>query len=149
MFQSEMLVKHKLSDDYSVISLSKYKQIYYKGISFLLNKIQQLQKTKSTTLHSSNLYGSSVFDLINNSDADIINLHWINHETLSLRQVSKINKPIVMTLHDMWAFCGTEHLSIDGLKSDFRVGYKELSEDSDFISGLNLNKIVWNRKLKY
>ncbi|HIF9430778.1 TPA: glycosyltransferase [Photobacterium damselae] len=147
--QSEMIVKHKLSDDYSVISLSKYKQMYYKCILFILNKIQQLQKTKSTILHSSNLYGSSVFDLINNSDADIVNLHWINHETLSLKQVSKISKPIVMTLHDMWAFCGTEHLSIDGLKSDFRVGYKELSEDSDFVSGLNLNKIVWNRKLKY
>ena len=53
--ESEMIVKNKLSDDYSVVALSKSKQIYSKCIGFIFNKLQKLQKTKNSTLHSSNL----------------------------------------------------------------------------------------------
>ncbi|NOX17241.1 MAG: glycosyltransferase, partial [Chlorobi bacterium] len=45
-------------------------------------------------------------------EADIIHLHWINEGFFSLktfRQLQKLNKPIVWTLHDMWAFTGGCH----------------------------------------
>ena len=42
--------------------------------------------------------------LINSSDYDVVNLHWVNGEMLSVKDISKIKKPIVWTLHDMWAF---------------------------------------------
>jgi glycosyltransferase involved in cell wall biosynthesis len=47
-------------------------------------------------------------------DAEIINLHWINKCFLSLKslkKIGKLNKPIVWTLHDMWAFTGGCHYS--------------------------------------
>jgi len=47
-------------------------------------------------------------------DADIINLHWINNGFISLTSLEKIlalNKPVVWTLHDMWAFTGGCHYS--------------------------------------
>jgi len=47
-------------------------------------------------------------------DTDIINLHWINKCFLSLKSIKhigKLNKPIVWTLHDMWAFTGGCHYS--------------------------------------
>jgi len=47
-------------------------------------------------------------------DADLINLHWINGGFLSLRSLKKLallNKPIVWTMHDMWAFTGGCHYS--------------------------------------
>ncbi|WP_230853640.1 hypothetical protein, partial [Vibrio harveyi] len=53
-----------------------------------------------------------------------------------------------MTLHDMWAFCGSEHLSIDSPTSQFRLGY-DSKLDSDFVSGINLNKYAWKQKMKY
>ncbi len=44
--------------------------------------------------------------------ADVIHLHWINGGFISIktfRKLSKSNKPIVWTLHDMWAFTGGCH----------------------------------------
>ena len=49
-------------------------------------------------------------------EADIIHLHWINFGFLSLKSLEKLfalNKPIVWTLHDMWAFTGGCHHSGD------------------------------------
>jgi len=49
-------------------------------------------------------------------DADIIHLHWFNQGFLSLKNLKKIialDKPIVWTLHDMWAFTGGCHYSGD------------------------------------
>lgn len=46
--------------------------------------------------------------------ADIIHLHWINGGFFSLktfRQLSKLKKTVVWTLHDMWAFTGGCHYS--------------------------------------
>jgi glycosyltransferase involved in cell wall biosynthesis len=46
--------------------------------------------------------------------ADIIHLHWINFGFLSidtLKKLIQLNKPIVWTLHDMWAFTGGCHYS--------------------------------------
>ncbi len=47
-------------------------------------------------------------------ESDIIHLHWINFGFLSidsLNKLGKIGKPIVWTLHDMWAFTGGCHHS--------------------------------------
>lgn len=46
--------------------------------------------------------------------ADIIHLHWINQGFLSLNSIealANLQKPIVWTLHDMWAFTGGCHHS--------------------------------------
>jgi len=46
--------------------------------------------------------------------ADIIHLHWINFGFLSINSLEKLfalGKPIVWTLHDMWAFTGGCHYS--------------------------------------
>ena len=47
-------------------------------------------------------------------EADIIHLHWFNQGFLSLDGLDKLfmlNKPVVWTLHDMWAFTGGCHYS--------------------------------------
>lgn len=46
--------------------------------------------------------------------ADVLHLHWINQGFLSLqniRQLAGLGKPLVWTLHDMWAFSGGCHYS--------------------------------------
>jgi glycosyltransferase involved in cell wall biosynthesis len=83
--------------------------------------------------------------LINNSDADIVNLHWIQRETMSIKDISKIKKPIVWTLHDMWAFCGAEHHTND---NRWRDGYYS-NNRPNYESGFDLNRWTWNRKKKY
>lgn len=46
--------------------------------------------------------------------ADIIHLHWINQGFLSLKNIRRLaasGKPLLWTLHDMWAFTGGCHYS--------------------------------------
>lgn len=46
--------------------------------------------------------------------ADVLHLHWIHFGFLSIRSLEKLfalGKPIVWTLHDMWAFTGGCHYS--------------------------------------
>lgn len=48
--------------------------------------------------------------------ADVIHLHWINQGFLSIQniaQLASLGKPMVWTLHDMWAFTGGCHYSGD------------------------------------
>jgi glycosyltransferase involved in cell wall biosynthesis len=47
-------------------------------------------------------------------EADILHLHWTNHSFLSYKNIKELidlNKPIVITLHDMWYFTGGCHYS--------------------------------------
>ena len=82
---------------------------------------------------------------VNFSDFDIVHLHWIQHETLSIRDINKINKPIVWTLHDMWAFSGAEHLCWD---DRWREGYLKTNRPLHE-KGFDLNRWTWERKKKY
>lgn len=40
---------------------------------------------------------------------DIINLHWIAQGAIQIESIGKLDKPVVWTLHDMWAFSGGCH----------------------------------------
>lgn len=49
-------------------------------------------------------------------EADIIHLEWINQGYLSLKGIRKIldsGKPVVWTMHDMWAATGICHITMD------------------------------------
>lgn len=79
------------------------------------------------------------------SDADVINLHWVGAETLSIREIGQIRKPVVWTFHDMWAFCGAEHYTNDGLNARWREGYRGDNRPQDE-SSFDLNRWTWERK---
>jgi hypothetical protein len=51
---------------------------------------------------------TKIADQINNSDVDVVQLNWINN-LISLKEISKINKPLIWRFSDMWPFIGTEH----------------------------------------
>ncbi|HRJ72145.1 MAG TPA: glycosyltransferase [Terrimicrobiaceae bacterium] len=44
---------------------------------------------------------------------DVVNLHWLSEEFLSVPSLSRIATPMVWTLHDMWAFTGGCYYSGD------------------------------------
>ncbi len=67
--------------------------------------------------------------------------------TLSVGEIGRLNKPVVWTLHDMWAFCGAEHYAQDDHVSRFKRGYsRENSPESEKAN--DLNRRVWARKRK-
>lgn len=78
--------------------------------------------------------------------ADVLHLHWVNQGFLSLkniRQLADLGKPIVWTLHDMWAFTGGCHYS-QGCEH-----FKNTCGDCPFLKNPapdDLSNHVWRRK---
>ncbi|TBV28495.1 glycosyl transferase family 1 [Meridianimaribacter sp. CL38] len=108
---STMLVKTKKSDDYTVISpTSKIGKFTAKAQSII--NPYPLLKYKEHDLFSPSFSPSfRIVKAINEINADIVHLHWINAGMLKIEDFSKIKAPIVWSLHDMWAFTGGCHYS--------------------------------------
>ena len=59
------------------------------------------------------LFGFDITKLPEYENADIIHLHWLNQGFVKLGSISKINKPVVWTVRDMWVFTGGSHYTMD------------------------------------
>jgi hypothetical protein len=104
---SIMLVQRKYSSDPTVEACygnSKTDLAYSSLRSTLNGLINKLQQTTNPIVHNSNWLPSGLHKKINNSSSDIVHLHWVGAGMISIREIAKIKKPIVWTLHDMWAF---------------------------------------------
>lgn len=143
-----MYVRMKHTDYSSVIgpktNLKRLVNMFRNPANTIFNKIS---KRENLNLHSNNILPSKLHKLLNNNDSDIINLHWVGSETMSIRDISAISKPVVWTLHDMWAFCGAEHVTHYNEDARWRTGYtKKNRNPSD--RGFDLDRYVWEKKLK-
>ncbi|WP_429096035.1 glycosyltransferase [Aeromonas media] len=146
--ESRMLVRSKKTDDWTVqgpdTRLEKIINMLRPAIGQQLNK---LQISQNTNLHSGNWLPSCWAHKLNNSDVDIVNLHWVAGETMSIEDIGRIRKPIVWTLHDMWPFCGMEHVTEYGEAARWRRGYHS-DNRCDLERGIDLDKWGWLRKKK-
>lgn len=88
-------------------------------------------------------------DELNRLDTDIVSLHWTQGGFLSIRDIGRIKKPIVWTLHDSWLFCGAEHHPNYGHSSRYKQGYKELETMRKREVLVDIDRWCWNRKLKH
>jgi glycosyltransferase involved in cell wall biosynthesis len=64
-------------------------------------------------MQSLNVLPSGLAHWLNVDRLDVVHLHWVNNELLSIAEIGRIRHPMVWTLHDMWAFCGSEHYLAD------------------------------------
>lgn len=107
--------------------------------------LQLLQRSRDTAVRSANLLPSDWSRAINGGDADVVHLHWLGNDTMSIADIGRIEKPVVWTLHDMWAFCGSEHLADTGPSARWRGGYDAKNRPPGQ-AGLDLDRLVWRRK---
>lgn len=89
---------------------------------------------KSIFLHSPRstftigILGFDITNLEEYKTADIVHIHWLNQGFISLRSLSKIKKPVVWTLRDMWSFSGGSHYLMDFEKFEKGFLSKKLKE---------------------
>lgn len=119
-YDVSMLVNHKTLDHQRIVTVNKSNLA--RRIAFLRFAMERLwffffKKDRSVLFaFSPGLFGRDISRHALVRDADIIHLHWINGGFLSNRTLKKLmslNKPIVWTFHDMWAFTGGCHYSLD------------------------------------
>lgn len=112
---------------------------------FVGTQLARLSRPEYPTFQSLALFRSSWPKVINESDLDLVHLHWIGGEMLSIADIGRIRKPIIWTLHDMWAFCGAEHVTRDSRwKDGYRSGNRPTAD-----RGFDLNRWTWKRKLAH
>ncbi len=146
---SRMRVLYGACDDERIIGGSCKNTYFQRKKNKLLRRYNSyLLKgwhTDNPNYHTFNGIGANLVSELNSFNAKILNLHWISG-MLSVKEISQINKPIVWTLHDMWAFCGGEHYAPDNLDSRFRLGYFKNNRPSDE-QGRDLNRLMWENKV--
>ena len=140
---SNMFVKEHTTNEKNIFSkhttLSHISDLLKKAF---LRKIAKISKLKyKSTLSLNYLKGVEVKE-IDFFNPNIVNLHWISNEMISLKEISKIKQPIVWTLVDMWLFCGAEHYSTN---KRFLNGYNRNNRDKNK-KGIDIDKFVWNLK---
>ncbi|MCU0414204.1 MAG: glycosyltransferase [Ignavibacteriaceae bacterium] len=163
---SALLVQRKLSSDPKVYSTTTnlFSTLRY-NVRFILDEgYIRLLTNQSRGRFSNPLIGANLADHPIVKSSDIINLHWINGGFLSLdtlKKLGKLGKPIVWTLHDMWAFTGGCHYSLDCRKFESSCGNcpsLKFSGEKDasnkifshkiFFSELNLTIVTCSKWLK-
>lgn len=142
---SQMLVRKRLTTDPSVRRIRERNDLGGVLRPAIEAQLQRLQRTSSTVLHSSNLLPTRVSRVINDIDADVVNLHWMGNGLLSIEDVGRIQQPLVLRLDDMWAFCGSEHLADTSPLARWRHGYPP-GRRPEGDSGLDLDRFTWLRK---
>lgn len=142
---SSMLVQTKQSEDNNV------SVIYNTNISQKIRLFDQLPvklyyPNKGQALFSPSYVNSDeIINQINNSSVDVVHLHWVANGMIRIEDFPKIKKPLLWTLHDMWAFTGGCHYDEEcGAYIDECSHCKVLYSNKEY----DLSKENWYRKNK-
>lgn len=146
---STLLVQEKVTDDFTVHGpRNNLHKAIARARPYIMKPFLKLQKTTNTVEHSVNLLPSGLVRRINSMEADIVQMHFVGHEMISICEIEKIKKPIVWRLADMWAFCGAEHYTSHEGDLRYQEGYKAENRIYGH-KGIDIDRWVWNRKMKY
>lgn len=110
--ESYMLVRDKISDDSTVIKLDNKNDSCFKiFIKRVANKFLQIWLNPQSIFSLNPIRSKNIYDAINKINPDVVHLHWIAESFVNLKELIKINKPIIWTLHDEWPITGGCHIN--------------------------------------
>lgn len=110
----------------------------------IISKIISKPFENEKIIKSLSIFDTGSLKKINDFNCDVVNLHWVCNEMLSIENIKKINKPIVWTILDMWPFIGADHIC---LESDMPNAYWKNNNVTKKNTSF-LNKWVLKRKIK-
>lgn len=107
--ETTLLVQERRSDDPSVVRaawpFSGMFNVARPYIDFAIPLIQ----TRKRVLFSTSMIPDKLCSAINRINPDVVHLNWITGGFIRIESLAKIDRPVVWTLHDMWAFTGGCH----------------------------------------
>ncbi len=141
---SRMLVRFKDSCDTEVIGASG------KTLALARRFLEKLParlypRRRQMVFSPAWLAFSGIARAVNRTDADLVHLHWLCRGLLRIEDLAAIRKPMVWSLHDMWAFTGGCHYDQDCGK------YKQACGACPVLGskrGNDLSSLVFRRKQK-
>jgi len=110
------------------------------------NVLTAFYPKRKRIIFSSGIFGVDFTRSKEFKEADIIHLHWINAGFVNIKHLSKIDKPIVWTIRDMWPMTGGCHYAMECEK--FKTGCG-LCDQLKSDRGYDLSSLVLKRKKKH
>ena len=110
--QAQMLVQKKCSGDSAVVGVSATSGMHQASVGLRLTLDQLPLKRypqREPGSFSPQWLPDRTIAQIKQLNPDVVNLHWVNNGYLQIESLAALSKPIVWTLHDMWAFTGGCH----------------------------------------
>ena len=145
---SQMLVQVKQGDNPSVMGSSPESGIEKArtGIRLTLDQLPlKFYPNAGSSKYSPHWLPDTINSKVALLDPDVINLHWISNGYVKIETIAKFNKPIVWTLHDMWAFTGGCHYNQECDRYTKSCGAcPQLDSKKDW----DLSSWGWQRKAK-
>jgi glycosyltransferase involved in cell wall biosynthesis len=130
-----------VSKNYKDTKIITNNQLLYFFLKIFENIIRKIFHRRSNTFHSYNLLPTGSLKIINKINPDIVQLHWVGANMLSIKEIGLIKKPIVWRLSDMWPMCASEHYTNKNT-------YKN-KIDFNLRKFLNIDKYILHLKNKY
>ena len=142
---SQMLVLNKLGDDPTVIGARSKLGRGWGEIRPTLDMLPlELYRQRDRVPYSPHWLPSKIDRLVESYNPDLVNLHWIGGY-FPVETLAKFKRPIVWTLHDMWAFTGGCHYTQECDRYLDACGRCPiLQSDRDY----DLSRWLWQRKAK-
>jgi glycosyltransferase involved in cell wall biosynthesis len=143
---SQMLVQKKDSDDRTVIAPQT---ILEKGIAKLGHSVEAIPlwfyRQREKTTFSTQWFPDAILPRVAQLNPDVINLHWIRESHLQIETISRLRKPIIWTLHDMWSFTGGCHYDQNCNRYVDSCGAcPQLNSSKNW----DLSRWIWQRKFR-
>jgi len=138
-----LYVINKNYKDKKIITNNQLKCFFLKIFENIVKKIFH---RGSNTFHSYNLFPTGSLKIIDKINPDIVQLHWVGSNMLSIKEIGLIKKPIVWRLSDMWPMCASAHYTnknVNKNKADFYLR-KFLNIDRYI---LYLKNKYWKKKI--
>ena len=82
--------------------------------------------------------------LIKKINPQILHLHWLGNEIMSLKDISDIKIPVVVTMHDMWFILPVEHYRVE---YDYKLKNSKLK--NYFLNRAKYQKKKISKKINY
>jgi len=141
---STMLVQERSKDDGSIIGpQSKLEQTLNKSRPLLDTLPIRLYGHRQNVIFTPAALPSRIPHSVRKHDPDVVHMHWVGRGFLNVETISRMKRPMVWTLHDMWAFTG-------GCHYDQECGRYERSCGACPILGSSrerdLSRWIWHRK---
>lgn len=120
---SRMLVQEKQSDDWTVTGPDT-KWAYLQGKLRANGDALPLipYKNRRKGFFSTSFLPDTIQNYVRCSNPDIIHLHWVSYGFIKIETLSRLEMPMIWTLHDMWPFTGGCHYSEGCQRYEDRCG---------------------------
>ena len=144
---SKLLVLNKKNKNQNILTVNTFFSKSVVFFSKLETKLVSLFYPKKTTNRfSASLIGFNLITrVINSYKPDIVHLHWVQSGMLSISDISKIKKPIVWSLHDVWGFTGGCHYNENCKNFEKTCGSCKVLGSTKFN---DLSSVVYSAKQK-